>query len=254
MIRSIWAELIKARGSFAVWLSIFGTIANILIFFSLHLLQPEKWPLKAGWKDYIIHFYEGVAFMMLSLYVVILAALITFMEHRQKMWTYLFALPASRWQVFSGKLVYILIHFILAHFLFITGILISGFVLGLINPGQRLSEQLPDFLLIFTLAYKTILSVLGLLAFQYWISLRFKHFIVPLTIGILGFVTASLLGGESTFMPYNLFGYPIYYVSVMEGSISIQQVGPFNIAELVSIGYFLFFTLLGYSDFYLKRG
>jgi hypothetical protein len=253
MLRAIFAEFIKAKHSFAVWLSLFGTLANVLLFFSLHWLNPGKWRGEGHWEDYILNFYEGVAFMMLPLYVVILAALVSFMEHRRGMWTHLFVLPLNRSQLYVGKLIYLLFHFLAAHLLFILGMLASGYLLGWLDPSYHFWEDRLPVFLIGTLAAKTFLSILGLLSLQYWLSLRFNHFIIPLTIGILGFVAVALLGADWPHISYIPFAPPVLYMQVFRGELILETWGPFSLAEVASMGFFLLFLIIGLIDFSQKR-
>jgi hypothetical protein len=219
------------------------------LFFSLHWLNPGKWRGEGHWEDYILNFYEGVAFMMLPLYVVILAALVSFMEHRRGMWTHLFVLPLNRSQLYVGKLIYLLFHFLAAHLLFIWACWLRAICWGGWILPTTFGKTGFLFFLIGTLAAKTFLSILGLLSLQYWLSLRFNHFIIPLTIGILGFVAVALLGADWPHISYIPFAPPVLYMQVFRGELILETWGPFSLAELASMGFFLLFLIIGLIDF-----
>lgn len=244
--RSLAAEIYKSRHSFAVWLSLAGTVANTLIFFVIHYFQSD-W-ITAGenpWRGFVNGYYDGVAFMMLPLYVIILCSLVTFMEHRQEMWSNLYTLPISRSTLYWSKQVFTLLLFIAAHLLFVAGILLSGMIMGILRPDTELLGIMPDGLQLLTLAFQTVWTVLGLLAFHFWISWRFSHFIIPLLIGILGFVIVSLLGPGwvgNSFIPY---AYPIQYMPVYQGEVSLASVGSRPWFFWLSPGYFVLFSLAG---------
>jgi len=244
--QALRAEILKSRNSFAVWLSVAGTIANVLIFFTLTLFDAALPVSPHPWRHFIIRFYEGISFMMLPLYVVILASLVTFMEHRSNTWRQLYALPVSRWQYYWSKQLFIVLLFVGAHLLFIAGMLGSGLLLGLLRPGTgSLGSPLP-VTEILSLAWQTFVSVLGMMAWQYWISLRFQPFIIPLTIGIIGFVVVSLMGPAwpgNYFIPY---AYPVQYMPHHLGETEVHVFCGRPVIEWLSLGYFALFTFLGY--------
>lgn len=244
------AEIIKSRGSFAVWLSLAGTIANTLIFFGLHLFEQVQLPIAppGAWSAYIANHYISIAFMMLPLYVIILTNLVAYMEHRQEMWVQLYTLPVSRWNIYFSKQIFVLLLFIAAHVLFIIGTLLTGLLFGLIRPDSGLLQSAPDFALIAELSARTVLSILGLLALQFWVSMRFRHFIIPLTIGILGFVTVSILSPQWTHIYWIPYAHPIIYMPEYLGDVAYPHWGWLSVGELLSVLYFVVFTVIGYWD------
>jgi hypothetical protein len=216
------AEIHKGRNSFAVWLSLAGTVANAVMLFALMWWDQAKWEessFENPWQTYVVGHYEGIAFMMLPLYVIILASLVTFMEHRRQMWVQLNTLPVERWKIYQAKQLYILLLFIAAHVLFIFAFLFTGCLLGLVKPETGLLQHWPDGVQILELAGKTVFSILALLSLQYGLSLKFRHFIIPLTIGILGFVLASLLGPGWNYAFLNPYAYPIHFMPEYLGEI-----------------------------------
>jgi len=244
------AEFQKGKNSFALWLSLFGTVANVLMFSLYFLFRPESGSEgmeRTPWEEFIVLFYDSVSFMMLPLYVIILCSLITFQEHRSGSWINLMSLPLTRWQLYWGKQVYILLHFMAAHLLFVFGMLLAGFLIGLLFPASGLLD-LPPFRLIASLATYTILSILGLLAFHAWVSWRFSHFIIPLTIGIIGFVLAAILGPEWPGAVGFWYATPIVYMPDWRGVVAYGSWAGIGIHYWASLLWFGVFTLIGYLD------
>lgn len=242
------AETRKAQNSFAVWLTLLGTIGNMFIFFFLswfdlgdHLFGQGK----SDWEVYALNHYEGIAFMMLPLFVIILATLLNVMEHRAGTWALLMSLPAGRGRVYVAKLVFGLLLFLVAHLLFIIGFGLTGLLLSLIRPDVSL--PLLDFpiLLVLQLATKTFLSILALFALHLWLSLRFQQFIIPLTIGILGFVGTSLLTPAFPYQWLNPYAYPICYMPDFTGAIQLPSLGFWSGHDGMSVLWGLVFTLVG---------
>jgi len=252
--RSLRAELLKSKNSLAVWLSLAGTAANVVVFFLLHFFSSE-W-ITAGttpWWGFVNGHYAGVAFMMLPLYVIILCTLITFMEHRSGMWVNLYTLPIQRSRLYWSKLLFTLLLFVGAHLLFVLGLLLSGALMGLLRPETDLLRHAPDFSQIGLLAVQTVWVVFGLLGLHFWISWRFTHFIVPLLIGIIGFVTVSILGPAfygNNFIPY---AYPIQYMPAYQGEVTLARWWGAPYYVWLSPLYGVVFTALGLRDLG-KRG
>lgn len=254
-MRVFWAclkaEVLKGQRSFATWLSLTGTLANVLLFSLFWLFKPtEGTPIsdKNPWDEFTLLFFNGIAFMMLPLYVIILTNLINYQEHRSGAWLNLFTLPLSKWPIYWGKQVYTLLHFIAAHALFVIGMVLSGGLIGLLWPSSGLLGSLPSMSLILSLALQTVVSILGLLAFHHWISWRFRQFIIPLTIGILGFVLASLLGPMWTGSPYFWYSTPLLYMPVQMNAVEVPTFLGIGLHLWMSLAFFLGFTVFGYWD------
>ncbi len=247
--RSLRAETHKSRNSFAVWLSLAGTVANTLIFFVIQYFNSD-WIEAAEnpWWGFVNGYYDGVAFMMLPLFVIILCSLVTFMEHRQEMWSNLYTLPLARSNLYWSKKLFTLLLFIAAHLLFVGGVLLSGLVMGLLRPDTALLQHPPDGVQLLTLAFQTVWTILGLLAFHFWISWRFTHFILPLLIGILGFVVVSLLGPGWFGNNFILYAYPIQYMPAYQGSITLATLAGKPWYFWLSPLYFVLFSLMGQYD------
>ena len=117
--------------------------------------------------------------------------------------------------------------------------------MGLLRPATGLLRHVPDFAQIALLAGQTVWVILGLLGLHFWISWRFAHFIIPLLIGILGFVTVSILGPAffgNHFIPY---AYPIQYMPAYQGEVTLAQWWGVPYYVWLSPLYGLFFTGVG---------
>ncbi len=244
--RSFKAEGWKARNSWALWLSLLGTAANVLMFFGLHLLgEAAPGGFRAsGWEQYIINHYEEVAFMMLPLYVIILCSLVFLMESRGEMWVQLFTLPFPRRAVYQGKLAFLLLLFVGAHLLFVLGMLLSGLIMGALRPASGLLAHGPSFVQLLELAGRTFLSVLGLFGLHAYLSLRFSYFIIPLLIGILGYVVTGLLGVDWAGQWLNPYAPTLLLMPQYTGEAELRSLAGLTAAEWMSPAYFFLFTVL----------
>ena len=94
--------------------------------------------------------------------------------------------------IFFAK--FITLQFLILSFLFVFNLFLSTTAFGteMMHPG--LYEGKIDYYWILTTNAQTYFLVFGMSAFQFWLSLRFKNFIVPLAIGIgLWFLAPMML-------------------------------------------------------------
>lgn len=240
-LNALRAEHIKSRRSFAAWLAGAGTGANLLMLWVLHLADT-RWVHAHDnpWQGWITGHYQGIAFMMLPLFVIILTSLVAFQEHRRDMWMQLLALPTARSALFFSKFLWMYGLFVAAHLAFIVGMLLTGALTGLLLPATGLLGHWPAPGQVVLLASYTMLSVLGLAALHFWLSLVFRHFIIPLTIGILGFVLVQLLGPASSLARWLPYGPPVQFMPAYESGI-VWQWQP----VVCSLAYAVVFGVVG---------
>lgn len=246
MYPALSAEIYKLRNSYPLWLALGGTAGVVFGFFALHLAMGQAWmPERADaypWPQYFFNHYREMARLLLPLFIVIQASLACVLEWRVDAWKNLLTLPVPRYTIYGSKYLVLLGLFIAAHLVFMVGMLGTGALLGWLRPGTGLLDYPPDLEYLARLAFKTVVSILGLLALQLWISVRFPSFIVALTIGILCFVGASLLGPDYIFFPYV---YPIFYPLATD----IDNGAWWDAGGLVSAAYAVVFLCLGAWDF-----
>lgn len=251
LFRCLLAEMQKSRRSMAVWLASLGTLANVLIFAALAIFDESK-PI-ANWADYFAVHYEGIAFMMLPLFVIILCSLVTYPEHRTDTWVLLRTLPVGVGPIYFSKYLFMLGLFFLAHLAFVAGMLGSGWLLGWLHSDFSGLHQMPDWSLLGQLIGQTLLSVLGLLSLHYWLSLMFRPFIISLTIGILGFVATLLLQDQWPLLWLLPYAPPVEYVRLLDPAQTLPLRHGLYLGLWASLAYSVLFLLGGYVWFVNKR-
>jgi len=249
LLRCLLAEIQKSRRSMAVWLASLGTLANVLIFAALAVFN-EAGPV-ANWIDYYAVHYEGIAFMMLPLFVIILCSLVTYPEHRTDNWVLLRTLPVGIGPIYFSKYLFMLVF--LAHLAFVAGMLLSGTALGWFHPDFSGLRQMPDWPLLGQLIGQTLLGILGLLSLHYWLSLLFRPFIISLTIGILGFVATLLLQNDWPYLWLLPYAPPVEYVALLDPSRVLPLWHGLYLGLWASMAYGIIFLLLGYLWFVHKQ-
>lgn len=171
-------------------------------------------------------------------------------EHKAIGWKQLLTLPLNKGAIYVSKLFIIVLTVILCYGLFILFTLSAGVVLNLIHPGLKFLSYSPEFALIFLITLKSFISTLGLISFQYWLSLRFKNFIIPIGIGIAGIILSFIIMNHWKYEDFFLYLQPA--LSLLHRP---KATTDFILAknEWISMIYFLIFSLTGYFDFIWKK-
>jgi hypothetical protein len=246
-------EVIKVKHSFAFWLTILCAVivpTGLLLAFSYEwqILIPQSGV--SPWDDYFIRAFNGCAFTA-PLFVLLINGLILNIEHTSQGWKHIFTLPISRDKIFLNKLLLVLTITVSFYILYFFFTMIAGYFLGAYRSQLKFLDYSPDWKYLFAFMIKSFISVLGVIAVQFWISFRIKNLIVSLGIGLLCFMIAISLT-----MPrivwHNVIYYP-YAASLL--MINHYEKTPgvfFETYHIASVVWFMFFSLLAYWDFTKK--
>ena len=237
--RFLRAEIIKLKYSGMFWLSTAGTVFTNLMMaiipFNLPIVSEylEMDPL-GSWEGWIKFHYLGILPMLLPMYLVILCALALLMENRSNSWKVLYALPVPKAVVYLSKLKVVSLVFAFSHLVFLILLVLIPFLVG----TSFTNTELPAFLIL-RLAFGTLLSCMGILSLVYLISYFSRSFVMPLAVGILGFVLAQLI------KDYNLGGayFPFSWPSLTIDSIFQHEMAWGTL--LVSILFLAVMTFVG---------
>ncbi len=240
--RTTHAELIKLKRSGVLWLSVAGTLlTNVMIATLAHVLPKvsidgvvlESKALE-NWSSWIRFHYDSTSNMLLPMFIVIICALTVHLENQHNTWKIMYTSPtAPKWH-FLGKLSVVIIVFSMAHLLFV--------MLMIIGPKvfiDHFSEPFP-FKKVMFLYLSTIVSSLGIISLVLTVSYLFKAFILPLAVGILGFVLGQLILDAGI----SAFWFPFSIPALSTSRVLEAQELSFG-ALFSSVISFLAFSLLG---------
>ncbi|HEU4608554.1 MAG TPA: ABC transporter permease, partial [Chitinophagaceae bacterium] len=161
-----------------------------------------------------------------------------------------FASPQSMANIFFSKFLTIHLMILFCFVLFNCFMILSALTGNLINPKYTFLSRGIDWDMLLRLNLKVYISVLGISAIQYWLSLRFKNFIAPVGIG-LALVIGSIIA--LNFHWEHIYKYPYSFPIVTYDFIQKDNRPFLENHEWNSIGYFLFFIILGFMDMNLRK-
>jgi lantibiotic transport system permease protein len=210
MLTLISVEAIKLRRSLALALCLAAPacVAFICLLFLVSKKGPSPWHGLFG---------EGLAlwaYFMLPMSVTALTVLIAQIEHGPRMWNYILAHPVPRWRIFAAKAIIAIGMAALMTGLFLAMLIAVGFGWSAAMPEKTLTGVAPFGPLVQAMGY-IFLASFALVAVQLWVALRFRSFVPPLTLGIMGTFGALAVTASKQFyvFPWLLSAYAMQIVT-----------------------------------------
>ena len=251
-LRSTIAEFFKIKHTPVPWLVLIGGIITSLLVLFKFVINPYRdiGLNSSPWPNFYEFSLNLVSLFLLPLFVVLLVSFITSIEERSNTWKYLYFLPFSKGYIYFSKLLTIVLLLFCTVLIYHCSVLVTGYILDLLVPEFEFRYYQPDWWGMGKQMIHLFISLLGILGFQYWLTMQHKPFLVPIGIGILGFIIGFvLLIMNHSIGSYFPFTYPMHVnASFVNGrnTLNPKILGGLGQLEWHSIAYFLFFTLLGY--------
>jgi ABC-2 type transport system permease protein len=222
MLTLISVEASKLRRSLALALCVAAPacVAFICLMFLVTKKGPSPWHALFG---------EGLAlwsYFMLPMSVTALTVLIAQIEHGPRMWNHILALPVPRWRIFAAKAIVAMAMAGLMTVLFTAMLIAIGYTWSAAMPAKVLTGEPPVTALAQAMGY-VFLASFALVAVQLWAALRFRSFVPPLTLGIMGTFGALAVTASKQF----------YIFPWLLGAYAMQIVGD-NAEAALAWGFF----------------
>ena len=251
LFKAYYCEFKKSKRSAAFWLSFAGVLSIVGIFFLIRVIKYEHFIPKEGvnpWDKLVLDNLYTVGTLFLPFFVILLTTLFVHIEHRNNLWKHLKVLPFDFSAIFYGKLMAIVTYIIATHIFFVSFLLLSGVVSGLIHPELKFLEHNPDMLLIIKQTAQYIISSLGILILQFWLSMRTKSFILPIGVGLVCFIATMILINGWEDIIYFPYAYSTLITFSGRGIIQLDKIGGFLNISIFSILYFAILSIVSYFD------
>lgn len=193
--RVLWTECLKLRRTLALWMVLASPMVVVVLQFLIGYFGADalRRDTPDVWRELVNNTVLLWTLLMMPLFVTLETSLLAGLEHTEKNWKHLLALPAPRWTVYMSKLAVAVAMLWAAHALLIVGTLASGTALRALQPALELSA-LPWSPLVLPLV-KISASAMLALTIQHWVSLRWQSFTAAMGFGmctmVIGFVAAN---------------------------------------------------------------
>lgn len=228
LFRFITAELLKLRRSLVMLLCL-AAPALVAVIAVLIAIKTGKTVALPNYAQTGAAFW---AFAMLPLSLTALSVLMAQMEHGPRLWDHLLALPgARRWLFLAKALVMIALNAAMTLWLF--ALLLAG---AWLLPMFRPVTGSFDLVGTATLLAKMFLASILMAVIQLWAALRFRSFVPPLVLGILGtFISvAAASAREGAYFPWLM---PLHILSTdpAMASLALKIGGLGGIAGMLAM-------------------
>jgi len=251
-IISTRAELIKTKRSASFWICVMGSGFIPLIFFLTYVLAPDKNLPRLQLFPWGQHFGQGwqaFSSFLLPMFVILICSLIPQIEFKNNAWKQVFASPQSLGNIFFSKFLTIHMMILFLFLLFNLFMILSAVASNLIISKYVFLKNPLDWVTLWKLNWNTYLSILGMSAIQYWLSLRFKNFIASIGIGLALLITSLIAVPFWHHVDTLPYAYPI--LTMKHFSAKTPQGFPTH--EIYSVLYFIGFTLLAFLDMKYRK-
>jgi hypothetical protein len=201
---------------------------------------------KDPWNLIIVECWKAMNFLILPLFIILIATLVSQLEHRNNTWKQVHAAPIPSLKIFFAKFLVIQILIVAVMILFNVVNVAMPMLLHLVMPEIDIYQSLPDWQKIAEITYQTYLAVLGISAIQFFLGMQFKNVIVPIALGF-GLWLILPIAAEMDWVHLNKFPYAFSALVIFPKYASII---PFVL--LGSLAYAIVFFSLTYFSF-LRR-
>src|SRR5215203_2661196 len=173
---SLQSEVLKTKRSASFWLSMIAAAMMPILFLLVHYFEPQgalKALEKDPWGTQFMWGWQSRNFFIFPLFVVLICTLIPQIEFKNNTWKQVFASPQSLGNIYFSK--FLTIHLMIFFFFlcFIALMFTSAVLTTIINSNFAFFDKPVNWQMLGKLAFKTYISILGISAIQYCLSLRF---------------------------------------------------------------------------------
>jgi len=246
----IQAEFIKLKYPPILWLCASILFAVLGIVFAAHIIDINT-TAALGINPWGRIGMAGrgvfVVFMLIP-FIALLVSAAVFVEQQSNAWKYQYTIPKRRSVPFYAKLIALLLCIALTMFALCIGLLLSGYVLDYFLPELGFSYHSPPILDFLKTLWHAYLAAMGVLGIQYFLSYRFKGFLIPSTLGIIGFIVGFILSTMNSplalYVPYCYPDIVQDYAMFVTDKAGMVDYGWINNVEIYSLCCFAFFVLL----------
>ncbi|OFX19243.1 MAG: hypothetical protein A2033_05205 [Bacteroidetes bacterium GWA2_31_9] len=248
-IKSLHSEWLKTKRSMSFWLSIIGGFFIPIIYLIAFIYKGTSinhYDLSINiWIEHFRKSWQNMASFLLPMGVILASSLITQIEYKNNTWKQLHTTPQTYSTIYFAKLLVILLLTIQFFLFFNIGIIISGVLPCLIFDSNFSIQHIPIMYFIKE-NMKYFIACLPIIAFQYLISLKFKNFLIPIGIGLIGLI-GTLIAISWKHIYFSPFSYGV--LTMMTG----RKI-PINISlQLLALFYFLIIIIENYYIYIFKK-
>jgi lantibiotic transport system permease protein len=231
---ALYSELLKLKRTLALWMAFVTPLAIIALVSAASYLRPPADATTNGWEWYPNIIISLWALLMLPLFIALETALLSGMESTEKHWKHLFALPVPRSTFYLAKLLTTLAIIGLGSLVLWVGMIAAGWLLGQIRPDLGLHMPIPWFDL-FRMIANPFLAAWLVLAFQFWLSMRWQNFTLSVGFAMTATVLSGFVINSQEYAPWYPYALPAIATNLMRNNAEQVVVYGFCAGLMVAL-------------------
>lgn len=247
-LTALKAEFIKKRktGTYSIAIILGFLLPVIYLIVQLFSEGEDSVPgIPFNYYNQIISlFLDGFGYFFFPLLIIITAAKITHIDHKNRGWDLMETQPLSKFSIYFSKLTVLLIGNLIAIISFLMSSFLVGWILSHINKVDVSAQMNIPFGYMSQLGIRLFVAGLFLSGIMLLISIWFKNFIIPILIGFFAMIGSLILssnfGKEKMWNPFTVLKQTTEYG---EGS-SLNHF--FLYTEIISLIGFVAITIIGF--------
>ena len=213
LFRALHAEALKLKGTLALWMCLIAPAVVV----ALYVLQISfsRIPVAGGARDpaqawlMLAQAVFGLwTFLMLPLFITLEAALLAGLEHGERQWKHLLALPLPRGAHYLAKLLALAALIAFGFLALVALVPPAGVALMWLKPAFGLAGAPPWAFLLRT-AGQAYLASLLVVSISCWIAVRWSSFTVAVSAGMSATVMGFLIGQSERFGHWYPWSMPV---------------------------------------------
>lgn len=249
LVTTFRAELLKTRRTSLWYLCcIAPAIAPFFMFFDFDSEEGIRQLSNAPWDLYFQHGQLGLNILSMPMFIILTCTLLPQIEYKNNTWKQVLTSPQPKGYVFVAKLLTIqvfLLLFLMGHNVFMA---LSLAVKYYVTPQLNLFAHTLDWAKWLKMNAATYVSVLACTAFQFWLGLRSRSFLLPIGVGVGLWILGMLMVAEFHWEKSR------YFFNVIPMLVAFPKHAPIlGYLLLGSLGYALFFLGVAFLEFRYQK-
>lgn len=235
LARALSAEMLKLKRTIALWMVLVAPLVVVLLQFLMmsqrpkfYAKVPDAWPILHGGV------YSLWAVGMLPLFVTLETALLAGIEHSQKSWKHLFALPVPRAVFYTAKLLVAAAIIAMSCAVLAAGTLAAGLILPKLMPLSTFGPT--PWLKLLTGAGSMFLASWLLIALHTWVSLRWPSFALASGVGMAATVGTLVIASSQQWWKFYPWALPLHATMGTQAAGLALMLGAFGGLVVAVIG------------------
>ncbi len=208
--RVLITECLKLKRTLALWMVLVAPSVVVLLYFLVGHFGAGQ--MIERHRNYAADLTQNATMLwtilMMPLFITLETSLLAGLEHTDKNWKNLLALPAPRWTIYVSKLIVTIALLWTAHLVLIAGVIACGHALMWLHPAL-MPSGLPLRPLVVPLAKISVAAMLAV-TIQHWVSLRWQSFTAALGFGMCALVVGFLAVNSAEWGPRIPWSMPLH--------------------------------------------